>query len=89
MRALRQAAPGHRVQHRIARRVTPIVAGAFTNKGTRHAASDVDVRRIMGEGSYGQVFEVTLPAWIRLDDVEARTQPRSLLRTGREASAAD
>ena len=62
IRTLRQAALGHHVQHRIVRRVTPIVAGVFSDKGTRHAASDVDVRRIMGEGSYGQVFEVTLPA---------------------------
>ncbi len=65
IRTLRQANLGRHVSHRLARRVTPVVAGVFTNKGTRHAASDVDVRRIMGEGSYGQVFEVTLPAWMR------------------------
>lgn len=31
---------------------------ALANKGRRIPALDLDVRRIMGEGSYGQVFEV-------------------------------
>ena len=88
IRTLRQAALGRHVQHRNARRVVvaPVIAGVFTNKGTRHAASDVDVRRIMGQGSYGQVFEVTLPAWMRQGAAEACTQPRRLLQTGRQAS---
>ena len=61
--SFRQLAPARRVQNRTdARRVTPIVAAALSNKGTRHEASDVQVKRIMGEGSYGQVFEVTLLA---------------------------
>ena len=83
IRTLRRAALGHHAQHRIARRVTPIVAGAFTNKGTRHAASDVDVRRIMGEGSYGQVFEVTLPARMRQFTFEACTPLSDSCKAGR------
>ena len=75
VRTLREAALGRHLQKRIdARRVTPIVAGVFTNKGTQHAASDVEVRRIMGEGSYGQVFEVTVPGLIHQDNVRARRQ---------------
>ena len=61
--SIRQLAPARRIQKRTdARRVTPIVAAALSNKGTRHEAADVQVKRLMGEGSYGQVFEVTLLA---------------------------
>lgn len=75
VRSFRQVALGHHLQKRIdARRVTPIVAGGFTDRGTRHAPSDVEVKRIMGEGSYGQVYEVTLPAMRPYNDVKAPTQ---------------
>eukprot|EP00884_Botryococcus_braunii_P000646 jgi/Botrbrau1/10582/Bobra.0358s0005.1 len=36
------------------------VTCALVNKGRRLSASDLEVRRIMGEGSYGQVFEGAL-----------------------------
>jgi hypothetical protein len=36
------------------------VTCALVNKGRRLSASDLEVRRIMGEGSYGQVFEASI-----------------------------
>ena len=45
------------VQRRM-RRDFSIVAAAFTAKGTKYEPADIRVARIMGEGSYGQVFEV-------------------------------
>lgn len=75
VRSFRQAALGqHRQNRNDARRVTPIVAGGFTDRGTRHAPSEVEVKRIMGEGSYGQVYEVPLPAMVPYSDVKAPTQ---------------
>ena len=49
-------------QSRLSRRAAgPVVAAAMSAKGTKHEAADVQVKRIMGEGSYGQVFEVGPP----------------------------
>lgn len=36
-------------------------AGGLKAKGKRHLARDITVKRIMGEGSFGQVFEVRHP----------------------------
>lgn len=35
-----------------------VVRASLTNKGKRFPTGLVEVKRIMGEGSYGQVFEV-------------------------------
>jgi hypothetical protein len=37
------------------------VTCALAKKGRKLSASELEVRRIMGEGSYGQVFEASLP----------------------------
>ena len=51
--------PAHGAQNRAERqRGFTILAAAFTDRGTKYKPADVKVARIMGEGSYGQVFEV-------------------------------
>lgn len=37
----------------------PIVAAALSAKGIKYESADVKVARIIGEGSYGQVFEAS------------------------------
>ncbi len=40
-----------------------VVLASLTNKGKQFSAESIVVNKIMGEGSYGQVFEVnTVPA---------------------------
>ena len=42
------------------KRTYPRIDAQLNAKGRRHMASDIAVKRIMGEGAFGQVFEVRL-----------------------------
>jgi len=51
--------PQHAFKHSSRRiRRSVVVQASLTNKGKQFSADLIAVKKIMGEGSYGQVFEV-------------------------------
>ena len=61
---LHHAASSKEALSRVARRTERHVvsAEALTNRGKQFSASDAQVKRILGEGSYGAAYEVKHPA---------------------------
>ena len=44
-------------------RLVVMATGGLKAKGKRHFARDFSVKRILGEGSFGQVYEVNTRRW--------------------------
>ena len=64
-----------------------VCAEALSNKGTRFKPSEVEVKRILGEGSYGAAYEVC-PHFQRLSQCRgmAKRQSATSMRTNHEIS---
>ena len=56
-------------------RVQLRISAELTDRGRRFRASEVEVKRIMGEGSYGQVFEVNCARKLQLRSQEPLFSP--------------
>lgn len=59
-RFLGQAPRNARKHNAVNTRHSAVVLASLTNKGKQFSAESIVVNKIMGEGSYGQVFEVNL-----------------------------